>query len=75
MGEDLAPRVLAIEVLEKTVGGVRGLLGRRRQTGGCSGLAPLSTFFKFKLPVRIGKMEFIRFKRMPRGAFHFRSRG
>ena len=46
--EDLAPRVLAIEVLEKTVGGVRGLLGRRRQTGGCSGLAPLGTFLKFK---------------------------
>ena len=46
--EDLAPRVLAIEVLEKTVGGAHGLLRRRRQTGGCSGLAPLGTFLKFK---------------------------
>ena len=46
--EDLAPRVLAMAVSEKTVGGARGLLRRRRQTGGCSGLAHLGTFLKFK---------------------------
>ena len=46
--EDLAPRVLAMVVSAKTTGGARGLLRRRRQTGGCSGLAPLGTFLKFK---------------------------
>ena len=46
--EDLAPRVLAMAVSEKTVGGACGLLKRRRQTGGCSGLAPLGTVLKFK---------------------------
>ena len=46
--EDLAPRVLAMAVSAKTVGDERDLLRQRRQTGGCSGLAPLGTFLKFK---------------------------
>ena len=46
--EDLAPRVLAMAVSEKMAKGARGLLRRRRQTGGCFGLAPLGTFLKFK---------------------------
>ena len=46
--EDLAPRVLAMVVSAKTAGGARDLLRWRRQTGGCSGLAPLGTFLKFK---------------------------
>ena len=45
--EDLAPLVLAMTVSAKTVGGVRDLLRRRRQMGGCSGLAPIGTFLKF----------------------------
>ena len=73
--EDLAPRVLAMAVLEKMAKGARGLLRRRRQTGGCSGLAPLGTFLKFKLPVRIGKMEFIPFKRDAKGHCSFSQQG
>ena len=46
--EELASRVLAMVVSAKTTGGARSLLRRRRQTGGCSGLAPLGTFLKFK---------------------------
>ena len=46
--EDLAPRVLAMAVSAKTAGDARGLLRRRRQTGGCFGLALLDTFLKFK---------------------------
>ena len=46
--EDLAPLVLAMAVLAKTAEGARSLLRRRRQTGGCSGLAPLGSFLKFK---------------------------
>ena len=46
--EDLAPLVLAMVVSVKTTGGARDLLRWRRQTGGCSGLAPLGTFLKFK---------------------------
>ena len=46
--EDLDPRVLAMAVSEKMAKGSRGLLRRRRQTGGCSGLAPLGSFLKFK---------------------------
>ena len=46
--EDLAPRVLDMVVLEKTTGDVHDLLRRMRQTRGCSGLAPLGTFLKFK---------------------------
>ena len=46
--EDLAPRVLAMAVSAKTVGDAHDLLRQRRQTGGCSGLAPLDTFLKFK---------------------------
>ena len=46
--EDLAPLVLAMAVSAKTAEGARSLLRRRRQTGGCSGLAPLGTFLKFK---------------------------
>ena len=46
--EDFAPRVLAMAVSAKTTGGVRGLLRRRRQMGGCFGVAPLGTFLKFK---------------------------
>ena len=46
--KDLAPQVLAMAVSVKTVEGARGLLRWRRQTGGCSGLAHLGTFLKFK---------------------------
>ena len=46
--EDLAPRVLAMVVSAKTAKDARGLLRLRRQTRGCSGLAPLGTFLKFK---------------------------
>ena len=46
--EDLAPRVLAMVVLENTAEGAHGLLRRRGQAGGCFGLAPLGTFLKFK---------------------------
>ena len=46
--EDFAPRVLAMAVSAKMAGDARGLLRRRRQTGGCSSLAPLGLFFKFK---------------------------
>ena len=46
--EDLAPRVLAMAVSAKTTGDALGLLRRRRQRRGCSGLAPLGTFLKFK---------------------------
>ena len=46
--EDLAPRVLTMVVSAKTAEGARSLLRRRRQTGGCSGLAPLGSFLKFK---------------------------
>ena len=46
--EDLVPRVIAMVVSEKTTGGARGLCRRRRQTEGCSGLAPLGTFLKYK---------------------------
>ena len=46
--EDLAPRVLAMVVSAKTTRDARDLLRKRRQTGGCSGLAPLGTFLKFK---------------------------
>ena len=46
--KDFTPRVLAMVVSAKTAGDARGLLRRRRQTGGCFGLAPLGTFLKFK---------------------------
>ena len=46
--EDFAPRVLAMVMLAEMVGDARSLLRRRRQTRGCSGLAPLDTFLKFK---------------------------
>ena len=46
--EDIVPHVLAMVVSAKTAGGARDLLRWRRQTGGCSGLAPLGTFLKFK---------------------------
>ena len=46
--EDFAPRVLAMAVSAEMVGDARDLLRRRRQMRGCSGLAPLGTFLKFK---------------------------
>ena len=46
--EDLAPQVLAMVLSEKTAGSARGLLRRRRQVGGCFGLAHIGTFLKFK---------------------------
>ena len=46
--EDFAPRVLAMAVSAKTTGDARGLFKWRRQMGGCSSLAHLDTFLKFK---------------------------
>ena len=46
--EDLAHQVLTMVVSVKRARDARGLLKRRRQIGGCSGLAPLGTFLKFK---------------------------
>ena len=46
--EDLVPRVLAMAMSADTARDACGLLRRRRQMGGCSGLDPLDTFLKFK---------------------------
>ena len=46
--EDFASRVLAMAMSADTARDACGLLRRRRQMGGCSGLAPLGTFLKFK---------------------------
>ena len=46
--EDFASHVLAMVVSAKMAGDARGLLRRRRQTRGCSGLAHLGSFLKFK---------------------------
>ena len=48
--EDLAPRVLAMAILEKPTRGARGLgSDRGGQTKGCSGLAPLWHLFEVQM--------------------------
>ena len=48
--EDLAPRVLAMAILEKVVKDARSLAqAERGQTEGCSGLAPLWHLFEVQM--------------------------
>ena len=47
--EDLAPRVLAMAILEKIAEGARGLGPDGGQMEGCSGLAPLWHLFEVQM--------------------------
>ena len=60
--EDLAPRVLAMAILEKVARGAHNLGSDGGQMEGCSGLAPLWHLFEVQMTGLKQNMEFITFK-------------